>query len=75
MIAETRRVRNMARKNEMKTQIKKFTAAVADGNKTAAEKELLASVSILDKTAGRGVIHKNAAARRKANLYRAYNNM
>jgi len=75
MIAETRRVRNMARKNEMKTQIKKFTAAVADGNKTAAEKELLASVSILDKTAGRGVIHKNAAARRKSNLYRAYNNM
>ena len=75
MIAETRRVRNMARKNEMKTQIKKFTAAVADGNKTAAGKELLASVSILDKTAGRGVIHKNAAARRKSNLYRAYNNM
>jgi small subunit ribosomal protein S20 len=75
MVAETRRMRNMARKNEMKTQIKKFTAAIADGNKQAAEKELLASVSILDKTAGKGVIHKNAAARRKANLYRAYNNM
>lgn len=75
MVAETRRMRNMARKNEMKTQIKKFTAAVADGNKQTAEKELLASVSILDKTAGKGVIHKNAAARRKANLYRAYNNM
>ena len=75
MVAETHRVRNMARKNEMKTQIKKFTAAVADGNKKAAEKELLASVSILDKTAGKGVIHKNAAARRKSGLYRAYNNM
>ncbi|NLF80445.1 MAG: 30S ribosomal protein S20 [Clostridia bacterium] len=75
MVAETRRMRNMARKNEMKTQIKKFTTAVAEGNKTAAEKELLASVSILDKTAGRGVIHKNAAARRKSHLYRAYNNM
>jgi small subunit ribosomal protein S20 len=75
IVAETRRVRNIAQKNEMKTQLKKFASAVADGNKKAAESELLASVSILDRTASKGVIHRNAAARRKSNLYKAYNNM
>lgn len=75
VIAETRRMRNMARKTAMKTQLKKFAAAVEDGNKTAAERELLASVSILDKNASHGVIHKNAASRQKSHLYKAYNNM
>ena len=75
MIAEIRRERNMADKTKMKTQLKKFAAAVADGNKQAAERELVASVSILDKTAAKGVIHKNAAARRKSNLYRVFSQM
>jgi len=75
IIAETRRQRNMAVKTAMKTQLKKFAAAVDSGDKQAAEKELLASCSVLDKTAGKGVIHKNAAARRKSNLYRDFNNM
>lgn len=75
VVAETRRVRNVATKTAMKTQLKKFEAAIGDGNKKAAESELLASISVLDKTAGKGVIHRNAAARRKSNLYKAYNNM
>ena len=75
LVAETRRSRNMAEKTKMKTQLKKFAAAVEDGNKKAAERELLASVSVLDKTASDGVIHKNAAARRKSNLYKAFNQM
>lgn len=75
LVAEVRRERNMAAKTRMKTQLKKFAAAVENGDKEAAERELLASVSILDKTASNGVIHKNAAARRKSNLYRAYNQM
>lgn len=75
IVAEQRRQRNMADKTQMKTQLKKFAAAVADGNKKAAERELLASVSVLDKTASKGVIHKNAADRRKSNLYRVYNQM
>ena len=75
LVAATRRDRNMADKTRMKNQLKKFAAAVADGNKAAAERELNASVSVLDKTAAKGVIHKNAADRRKSNLYRAFNEM
>ena len=75
IIAETRRQHNMAIRNAMKTQLKKFAAAVEEGDKQAAERELKASCSVLDKTAGKGIIHKNAAARRKSNLYRDFNNM
>lgn len=75
LVAEIRRNKNMAEKSQMKSQLKKFHAAVAEGNKEAAAEQLQASVSILDKTAGKGVIHKNAASRRKSNLYRAYNGM
>lgn len=75
LVAKARRDRNMADKTKMKNQLKKFAAAVADGNKKAAERELNASVSILDKTAAKGVIHKNAADRRKSNLYRDFNAM
>ena len=75
LIAETRRVRNVAAKSQMKTQLKKFAAAVGSGDKATAEEQLVASVCILDKTASKGVIHKNAAARRKSNLYKAFNAM
>ncbi|MCR4963651.1 MAG: 30S ribosomal protein S20 [Firmicutes bacterium] len=75
LIAEVRKNRNMAAKSRMKTQLKKFAAAVEDGNKDAAQRELLASVSVLDKSAAKGVIHKNAAARKKSNLYKAFNQL
>ncbi len=75
IIAEARREQNMAVKSNMKTQLKKFAAAVEEGDKEAAAKELKAACSVLDKTAGKGIIHKNAAARRKANMYRDLNNM
>ena len=75
LIAEARRQRNTVVKSQMKTQLKKFKSAVADGDKEAAAAQLKTSVSVLDKTAAKGVIHKNAASRRKANLYRAYNGM
>jgi len=75
LVAEARRAHNMAVKSSMKTQLKKFDAAVEAGNKEVAGQELIASVSVLDKTASKGVIHKNAASRKKASLYKAYNQM
>ena len=75
LVAEMRRQRNVAAKSKMKTQLKKFDAALASGDKEAAAAELAASVSILDKTTGKGVIHKNAADRKKSRLYRDFNAM
>lgn len=75
LIAEMRRKRNMAEKSRMKTQLKKFAEAVSSGDKDTAQDQLAASVRILDKVAGKGIIHKNTAARRKSNLYKVFNQM
>lgn len=75
IVAETRRQRNMAAKSAMRTQLKKFAAVVAAGNKEEAQAQLVATVKLLDKTASKGVIHKNAADRKKAQLYKHFNNM
>ena len=75
LISESHRQRNAAAKSKMKTQLKGFSLAVESGDKENAQKELLKSVSILDKTSAKGIIHKNMAARKKSSLYRAYTNM
>ncbi|MCI8335734.1 MAG: 30S ribosomal protein S20 [Peptococcaceae bacterium] len=75
IVAETRRQRNMAAKSAMRTQLKKFAAVVAAGNKEEAQAQLVATVKMLDKTASKGIIHKNAADRKKAQLYKHFNNM
>jgi small subunit ribosomal protein S20 len=55
----------------LKTQQKKFRKAVAAGDLKAAEAGYGSIVSALDKAAKRGVIHKNAANRRKSQFSRA----
>ena len=60
-------LRNISAKSAMKTFIKKAKTAVESKDK-AAEDAVKLAVSAIDKTAERGIIHKNAAARRKSRL-------
>ena len=62
-------------KSTMRTAIKKFDAAVAAGDKDAAVKALAESNKLLDTVAGKGIIHRNTAARKKSRLAHAYNKM
>ncbi len=62
---------NRAVRSLMRTSIKKFQLAVADGNKEDAENLLKAAFSSIDKAAKKGVIHKNQANRRKARLHKS----
>jgi small subunit ribosomal protein S20 len=62
-------LRNISAKSAMKTFIKKAKATIAEGGDTAAINQTVSrTVSVIDKTAERGIIHKNAAARRKSRL-------
>ena len=70
-----RRLRNHAAKSTVRTAIKKFDAAVAAGDKDAAVKALAESSKLLDTVAGKGIIHRNTAARKKSRLAHAYNKM
>lgn len=65
-----RNLRNRSAKSAMKTFVKKANAAIASGDVAAVAPILSQTVSVLDKTAKRGIIHKNAAARRKSRLMR-----
>jgi len=61
-------LRNVSAKSALKTFIKKARAAVEAGDAAAASAAVAQAVSVIDKTAERGIIHKNAAARRKSRL-------
>lgn len=59
---------NKAQKSALKTSIKKFDAAVAEGDKEAAAGTYKVAVKSVDRAAAKGLIHKNNAARRKSAL-------
>ncbi len=69
--SEIRRQRNASLSSTMRTAIKNVKKAVASGDKAAAAAALNASVSKIDRTASKGVIHRNAAARHKSRLAQA----
>ena len=64
---EARRLRNKAVRSELKTRVKVAVKAGETGGDDTAEKARLA-VKRLDMAAAKGVIHKNAAARKKSRL-------
>ncbi|TLU61461.1 30S ribosomal protein S20 [Thalassotalea litorea] len=66
--AEKRRQHNASRRSMMRTYMKKVIAAIEAGNKEVATQEFAAVAPILDRLAGKGLIHKNKAARAKSRL-------
>ena len=67
-VTEKANLRNRMEKSELKTVIRRYDEAVAAGDKDATEKAYLTAVSTVDHAATVGVIHKNAANRKKAQL-------
>ncbi|REJ82128.1 MAG: 30S ribosomal protein S20 [Acidobacteria bacterium] len=63
-----RRERNRSRVSRLRTQIKKLRAAVEAGEQDKAREMLPGTLGLIDRTAQKGAIHANAAARRKSRL-------
>lgn len=66
--SEKRRQHNASRRSMVRTFIKKVYAPIATGDKEAAQKAFNDMQPIVDRYASKGLIHKNKAARHKANL-------
>ena len=66
LVAEVRNARNKANKSALKTAMKKFEAAAAEGNRTEAEGAYKAAVKLVDKSVNKGILHKNNAAHKKS---------
>lgn len=63
-------LRNRMVKTGAKNAVKKFTKVLGE-DVSAAQIQLSATTSAVDKAVAKGVIHKNAANRKKARLARA----
>jgi len=71
-VIERRRVRNQSARSAVKTAFKKANEAVAKKGENAAEL-VVSAASLIDKTASRGIIHPNTAARKKSRLAKKLN--
>jgi len=66
-----RNTRNRSIRSKMRGAVKTLRAAVESGDKAKAHELLKPTLSLVDMTAQKGVIHRNAAARTKSRLTRA----
>ena len=60
--------KNKANKSALKTALKKFEAALASGDKAAAEAAYKVAIKAVDQAVIKGLLHKNNAARKKSSL-------
>lgn len=74
-VTKTKTLKNRMFKTMFKTTLKKFEAAIAEGNKAEAEVAYRNAVSVLDKAASKGIIHANAAARKKSRFAQKLNTL
>jgi len=75
LVAERNAERNKAIHSRVKTYVKRVDAAIASGDKAAADKALLEATSEIDKATKKGAYHKNYASRKVSRLATAVNKM
>lgn len=75
LISQKAAAKNRSAKSLMKTNIRKFDAAVSGGDRESAESAYKVAVKTVDRAATNGLIHKNKAARRKSAMTLKLNGM
>ena len=66
LVSQAKAAQNKAARSALKTDIKKFEAAVAEGNRSEADAAYKVAVKAVDKAVGHGILHKNNAAHKKS---------
>ncbi len=59
---------NRRNRSSLRTQIKKLRAALASEDKNLSVELLIPTISLIDKSVNKGILHKNTAARYKSRL-------
>lgn len=73
LVNQTKADRNKAIRSKVKTTIKKVDAAIAAGDKAAAQASLVNAIQEIDKATSKGVYHKNTSSRKISRLTKAVN--
>ena len=68
LVNQTKALQNKAMKSALKTDIKKFDAAVAEGNRSEADVAYKVAVKAVDQAVAKGLLHKNNAANKKSSM-------
>ena len=68
LVNQAKAMQNKAAKSALKTDIKKFEAAVAEGNRSEADAAYKVAVKAVDKAVGHGLLHRNNAAHKKSSM-------
>ncbi|GGG55997.1 MULTISPECIES: 30S ribosomal protein S20 [Paenibacillus] len=71
--SEKRRALNASQKSALRTAVKSADQAIAGTDVDAAKAALVAATKKLDKAVTKGLIHKNAASRKKSRLAKKLN--
>lgn len=75
LVNEKKAQRNTAYRSSSRTLVRRAIEAIEAGDEEAANEAVARAIRALDRTASRGVIHKNNAARRKSRLMSKLNTM
>ncbi|MGE5606771.1 MAG: 30S ribosomal protein S20 [Bacteroidota bacterium] len=73
-IAERQHSANITKRSKLKTFLKNALSSITAG-KAEAKSDLIKAIKSIDEAAGKGIIHKNQAARRKSRLTKKLNAM
>jgi small subunit ribosomal protein S20 len=73
--SEERRLRNKSAKSAVRTSAKKFVLLAQKKDVTEAEAALKDMIKKIDSAAGKGIIKKNTAARKKSRMQRLFNSI
>lgn len=72
---ERKRMRNKPVRTALKTYIRSAQSRITAGEAEDSADAVVRAISALDKAAGKGIIHRNQAARRKSRLMAKLNKM
>ena len=74
-VTATKTLQNKMFRSQLKTDIKKYQAALAAGDAALAQETYKLAVKKIDVAASKGIIHKNSAAHKKSAFTKALNAM
>ena len=72
-VIEAKTLQNKIFRSQLKTDMKKYEAALAAGDAELAQSTYKEAVKKIDQASARGLIHKNAAARKKSQFTKKLN--
>lgn len=72
---ERRYERNKANKSRLRTQLKAFHQAADEGSKEEVDSLLVPTISLVDKSVQKGILHRNKGNRLKSSVMMAANRL